>query len=50
MKGSKVDNAILNEAEFPLLASSICIELDLSAVCADSRSGCAELRSDGWSD
>lgn len=50
MKGGRLDNVILNEAEFALLASSICIGLDLSAAYADSRSRCSVLRSDGWSD
>lgn len=50
MKGGRLDNVILNEAEFSLLASSICIGSDLSAACADSRSGCSALGSDGWSD
>lgn len=48
MEGGRLDNVILNEAEFPLLAGSIWIGLDLSAVCAGSYSGCAVLRSDGW--
>lgn len=50
MKGVRLDNVILNEAEFFLLASSICIGWDLSAASADSRSQCSMLRSDGWSD
>lgn len=45
VKGGRLDNAILNEAGFSLLASSIWIGLDLSAACADSRSARgAELR------
>lgn len=47
MKGGRLDNVILNEVEFSLLAS---IGLDLSEVCADSCSWRAMLRSDGWSD
>lgn len=50
MKGGRLNNVILNEAEFSLSASSICIGLDLSAACADSRSGCSVLGSDGWAD
>lgn len=49
-KGGRLDNVILNEAEFFPLASSICIGLDLSAAYAGSGSLCAVLGFDGWSD
>lgn len=49
-KGGRLDNVILNEAEFSLLASSMWIGLNLSAVCADSGSQCSVLSSDGCSD
>lgn len=49
-KGGRLDNVILNEAEFSLLASSMWIGLNLSAVCADSSSQYSVPSSDGCSD
>lgn len=47
VKGGRLDNVILNEAEFSPLPSSICIGLDLSAAYAGSGSLCAVLGFDG---
>lgn len=50
MKGGRLDNVILNEAEFSPVASSICIGLALSAAYAGSGTLCAVLGFDGCSD